>query len=123
MRPAPPDPAYLPGLPKYISFVDEAGHSKDPNQSYLCLAGLVAPEGAWKVFGGEWKATCAAEHLKHPFHMKDFAARRGEFKGWAEQQRVRLLGGLLSAIERSGAIPIGSVVSLTSSDTTIISSG
>jgi hypothetical protein len=35
-----PGQSYLPGLPKYLSFVDEFGHSADPNRNCLCLAGL-----------------------------------------------------------------------------------
>src|SRR6266436_7502123 len=25
------------GVPRYISYVDEAGHSKDPHRNYLCM--------------------------------------------------------------------------------------
>jgi hypothetical protein len=107
-----PDPSYLPGLPKHVSFVDEAGHAKDPNQKYLCLAGLLATESAWKQFDSEWRTVCAAEGLKEPFHMKDLAARRKEFAGWEEERRRRLLGELVSVTEHAGAIPIGSVVSI-----------
>jgi hypothetical protein len=106
------DPSYLPGLPKYVSFVDEAGHAKDPKQSYFCLAGLLAAEAAWNKFNAEWLTACAAEGLKEPFHMKDFAARRGEFAGWEEERRRRLLAELISVIDRAGVIPVGGVVSL-----------
>jgi hypothetical protein len=105
-----PDPSYLPGLTKYVSFVDEAGHAKDPNQSYLCLAGLLATEPAWKKFDAEWRTACGTEGLKEPFHMKDLAARKKQFNGWSEQKRQHLLGELLSVIGRAGAIPIGSVI-------------
>ena len=107
-----PDPSYLPGLTKYVSFVDEAGHAKDPNQKYLCLAGLLATETSWKRFDAEWLSACDAEGLREPFHMKDLAASRKEFGGWEEEKRRRLLGGLVSTIKRAGAIPIGSVVSV-----------
>jgi hypothetical protein len=106
------DASYLPGLTKYVSFVDESGHAKDPNQNYLCLAGLLATEEAWKKFDAEWRTVCAAEGLKEPFHMKDLAACRGEFTGWGEGKRRQLLGELTSAIRCARAIPIGSVVSI-----------
>jgi hypothetical protein len=93
-----------------MSFVDEAGHAKDPNQSYLCLAGLLATEVAWKKFDDEWRAACGTEGLKEPFHMMDLAARKKQFKGWSEEKRQHLLGELFSVIGRAGAIPIGSVV-------------
>jgi len=111
-----PDQSYLPGLTKYVSFVDEAGHAKDPNQKYLCLAGLLATEVAWKNFDVEWRGACAAEGLKEPFHMKALAGRRGEFAGWEEKKRRHILSELISVIERAGAIPVGSVVSVAGFD-------
>ena len=107
-----PSPSCLPGLTKYLSFVDESGHAKDPNLSYLCLAGLLSTEAAWRECDGEWRTACAAEGLREPFHMKDFAASRGQFEGWGEGKRRHLLGALISAISRARAIPIGSVVSI-----------
>jgi hypothetical protein len=107
-----PDPTQLPGLTRYMSFVDESGHGKDPNQRHLCLAGLLATEHAWKKFDVEWRMICAAAALTKPFHMKDFAARRGDFAAWKEEQRQQLLLGLISTIRRARAIPIGSVVSI-----------
>jgi hypothetical protein len=42
-------------LPQYVSFVDESGHSKDPTHTHLCLAGLLAPRGAWDVLDEKGK--------------------------------------------------------------------
>jgi hypothetical protein len=99
-------------LTKYISYVDEAGHSKDPHRNYLCLAGLVAKRTAWEEFAIKWSAACAEESLTKPFHMMDFAAFKGEFKGWTEERRKRLLAKLIATIRGAEAIPIGSVVSV-----------
>jgi hypothetical protein len=104
------NPSYLPGLPKYVSFVDEAGHAKDPSQHYLCLAGLLASEVAWKRFNDDWQNACLAGGLGEPFHMMDLAARKKQFKGWSDDQRRQLPSKLISAIDHAGAIPIGSVV-------------
>ena len=104
------DPSIPPALAKYLSFVDESGHAKDPNQNFLCLAGLLATEDDWEKFNLEWRAACEFEGLKEPFHAKDFAARRGEFEGWGEDKRKHLLAGLIAAIRSAHAIPIGSVV-------------
>jgi hypothetical protein len=95
-----PDRTYFPGLPRYLSFVDEAGHSQDPRRNCLCMAGLIARE----------------EGLTQPFHMMDFAARKREYKGWTEERRRRLLAKLISAIRSTQAIPIGSVVMLRGQD-------
>lgn len=106
------DPKYLSGLTRYISFVDEAGHAKDPNQRFLCLAGLLAKETAWRTLEIEWSAACTNAALTKPFHMMHLAAKKKEFKDWPETKRQDLLGRLLRAIENAGAIPMGSVVSL-----------
>src|SRR6267154_1372081 len=111
-----PDQAYFPGLPRYLSFVDESGHSHDPKRNCLCLAGLIATESAWKALDPEWRAACKAERLIEPFHMMHFAARKREFKGWSEERRRRLLGKLVSAIRKTEAIPIGSVIMLRGAD-------
>lgn len=102
----------VPSLPRFVSYADEAGHSKDPKRTYLCLAGLVAKEESWKAFDPEWRTACAEEHVALPFHMKHFTALRGQFQGWSEEQRKRLLGKLVAAIRRAGAVPVGSVVSV-----------
>jgi hypothetical protein len=111
-----PDPNYLPGLPRYLSFVDESGHSDDPKRNCLCLAGLIATEQAWRAFDTEWRAACQDEGLIEPFHMMHFAARKLEYKGWSEDRRKRLLGKLVTAIRKAQAISIGSVVMLRGPD-------
>ncbi len=100
------------GLPRYMSYVDEAGHSKDPRRNYLCMAGLLATESAWTAFDPEWRSACAEAGLTEPFHMMDFAAFKGQFKGWSEKHRQHLLGKLVGAIKNAKATPIGSVVSV-----------
>jgi hypothetical protein len=107
-----PNPEYLPGLPKYLSFVDEAGHSKDPRQNYLCLAGLITTESSWRILDISWRQICERAGLTEPFHMMDFAARKKQFEGWPEEKRRELLRQLISTIFQARAIPVGSVVSL-----------
>jgi len=98
--------------PKFVSYADETGHSKDPQRTFFCLAGLVAREESWKAFDLEWRAACAEEGVTLPFHMKDLAAFQEQFQGWSEEQRRRLLGKLVAAIRGAGAVPVGSVVSV-----------
>jgi hypothetical protein len=76
------------------------------------MAGLLATETAWKAFDAEWRSACAAASLTEPFHMMDFAAFKGQFKGWSEEQRQRLLSKLVGAVRNAKAVPIGSVVSV-----------
>jgi hypothetical protein len=96
--------------------VDESGHSADPKRNSLCLAGLLAREDAWKVFDADWRTACDEEGLTEPFHMMRFAPRKGQFEGWSEERRRRLLGKLIAAITKARAIPIGSVVILRGAD-------
>ena len=42
--------------------------------------------------------------------MKQFAHRQGEFEGWTEPQRKKLLGKLVNAIVELGATPVGCVI-------------
>jgi uncharacterized protein DUF3800 len=106
------NPKFLPGLTRYISFVDEAGHAEDPNQHFLCLAGLLAKETAWRQLEIEWLDACKNAGITKPFHMMHLAARKGEYEGWAESKRQALLACLLKIIDNARAIPIGSVISL-----------
>lgn len=105
-----PNSKFLSGLTKYISFVDEAGHAKDPNQHFLCLAGLLAKETAWMSLETEWVEACAAAGLTKPFHMMHLGKK--QFRDWPDPKRRALLGALLKALRNAGAIPIGSVISL-----------
>ena|SRR5947208_12774618 len=97
-----------------MSYVDESGHGRDPNRKFLCLAGLLAAELAWKNFDPECRAALDGEGLKEPFHAKDLCGyrRKGQFRGWKKELRQRLLKKLIEAIRRAHAIPVGSVVSI-----------
>lgn len=105
--------SYLPELPKFAAYVDEAGHGSDPHREFLCMAGLLARESAWIDFDLRWREVCSDEGLTESFHMMELAAFKGQFKGWTETRRRRLLGKLLLAIKRAMVIPVGSVVSVT----------
>jgi hypothetical protein len=111
-----PDRSYLSGLPRYLSFVDESGHSADPKRNCLCLAGLIATEDAWEMFDVDWRTACDEEGLKEPFHMMHLSAGKRQFKDWPEDRRRRLLGKLVAAIIKAQAIPIGSVAMLRGPD-------
>lgn len=104
---------WRPQFPKFGSYVDEAGHSKDPRRTHFCLAGLIAQENDWNKFDREWRTVCAEEGISLPFHMRDFAGFREQFAAWTEAKRREALQKLIQAIRNANAIPIGSVVSVT----------
>jgi len=96
------------------SYMDETGHSDDPNLDYVGMAGFVAPSGSWEVFDTGWKDLMRNAGLREPFHMKDFAHSRGQFKQWKGNEPLRraLFGSAMKLIIETGATPIGALVSL-----------
>src|SRR5271165_57520 len=99
-------------LPRYLAYVDESGHAKDPKRDFVCLAGLLAQEAQWAGFEPAWDAACDEHGLTKPFHMMDLAAFRGQFREWTEAKRRSLLAKLFGVIRDAQATPIGSVVSV-----------
>src|SRR5438034_787860 len=75
--------------------MDESGHV-----SYgrvLSIAGVVGPEDIWSDFDGEWRQALedvGAEIL----HMKDLAHFQGEYRGWDEDKRRKLMASALDII-------------------------
>ena len=97
------------------SYMDETGHSDDPLLEYVGMAGFVAPFGVWEVFETGWSDLLQNAGLREPFHMKDFAHSRGQFKTWSGREELRqsFLGSAMKLIVETGATPIGAIVSLT----------
>jgi hypothetical protein len=96
------------------SYMDETGHSDDPNFHFAGMAGFVAPAEHWKAFGEYWQTVLDMFELKEPFHMKHFAHSQGQFKDWKgkEERRKSLYGALVSGIVAFQPIPVGVVVSI-----------
>ena len=98
------------------SYMDESGHSEDPNLHFAGMAGFVARWDQWEIFAPRWIDTLKNAGLKKPFHMKDFANFQGEFaEGWRSEndlKRKALLGRLLELIVETRAVPVGHIVSL-----------
>jgi hypothetical protein len=95
-----------------ISYMDEAGHFDSPTSLYVGMAGFVAEEDRWNSLVDVWQKLMSKSRLTRPFHMKDFAHRKGEFKGWSEHNRQFLLGILLDVIQTIKPIPVASIVSI-----------
>jgi hypothetical protein len=96
------------------SYMNETGHSDEPDFRFAGRAGFVAPVDAWEKLGSAWQEILDIFHLKEPFHMKDFAHSAGQFKDWKgkETKRQLLFGSLVRVIVKIDAIPIGAIVSL-----------
>jgi hypothetical protein len=97
-----------------VSYMDETGHFNDPASKYVGMAGFAAPAEIWEPFGKLWNLTITRDpfRLTRPFHMREFAHRRGEFKGWSEEKRQALYGRLIEMILLIKPVPIGAIVSI-----------
>ena len=94
------------------AYFDESGHWKDPKSRFCGMGGLIADSAAWDRLSDIWRTALTDAGASGPFHMRHFAHRRGEFKGWTEEQRQALFGKLVDAIVTIDAVPTGCVVSL-----------
>lgn len=94
------------------AYFDESGHSKDPKSQFCGMGGFTADSTAWERLSEVWRAALAEAGVSGAFHMRHFAHRRGEFKGWTEEQRQSLFGKLVDVIAEIDAVPTGCVISL-----------
>jgi hypothetical protein len=84
-------------------FFDESGEHAPQNEGgqliRLTLGGCWASFQQWEAFSLDWAAALDAFDIR-VFHMTDFEANQGEFKGWRDRldDRRRLLNSLLDAI-------------------------
>jgi len=94
------------------TYADETGHHDDPQRRFVGIAGFLGHSDKWNRFDAEWRQACREEGVKEPFHMVEFAASRGQFGSWKDDEvrRKRLLGRLVAAIKNAEAYPIGAVV-------------
>ncbi len=80
---------YLIVVKKYVGYFDDSGHPDD--QSAVVVAGQIASEEQWHRLEREWNETMKKEFGRElVFHMTDFMAGGGEFKGrdWKQRSRV-----------------------------------
>lgn len=79
------------------AYFDESGeHDASGHLKKLTLGGSVATSEVWDIVHDKWVRVLKDFGIDM-FHMADFEANRGEFKGWerAQERRKRLLNALL----------------------------
>jgi hypothetical protein len=81
------------------AYFDESGEHDPQTNNLLRLhvGGVLASSEIWNLIDENWREALSAAHINH-FHMKDFAHSRGEFQGWDEVRRRRMLGSLLDIL-------------------------
>lgn len=86
----------------YASYFDASRHgtSTEPHP-VLTVAGAVAPVKKWTRFEGDWQQVLRSEGVTE-FHATDFAASRGQYKGWKgdKDRRANFLSRLGGIIKR-----------------------
>lgn len=81
---------------------DESGsHTDSP---IFVIAGWVASDEQWGLLSDEWRQVLD-NHGVTVFHMKDFAHRKGEYRGLSEDSRRDLLSSLVNSL--LGRVAVG----------------
>lgn len=81
----------------FAAYFDDSGtHSES---SVVSIAGYIAGATDWKHFAAEWNQLLSGENITH-FHMTDFESRHGEFIGWDDQRRIRVIKRAIEIIHR-----------------------
>lgn len=82
------------------AYVDEFNDYSDDRYVCFGMSGLVGPVPAWHKVQCEWED--ALECCKvNCFHSTDLHASEGEYKGWTNSQRERLMALLVGVIQRN----------------------
>lgn len=93
------------------AYIDETGHSKDLQQKFVGMAGLIAPADQWKIFEDKWKNALNQNYINIPFfHMTDFASKKKIYKDWTEPKRQKVFGKLMNVIESIYPLPYGAII-------------
>lgn len=87
---------------RLTAYFDE---SHDATKSKVFVyAGWTAWRIEWESFGRLWHSVLLGEGLQD-FHMADYEASRGAFKGWDRRRKVLLLAALIDAFDKCAAPP------------------
>jgi hypothetical protein len=81
------------------AYMDETGlHEKTGGRcTHLAVGGAIAEFRDWRRLSRRWKEALKDENLCE-FHMTDFEASEGEFKGWSQSRHEQFLNRLLTII-------------------------
>lgn len=94
----------------FTAYLDESGSKDTPA---MVVAGWVASADQWIRFEKDWQVILS-DHGIGLFHMRDFAACRGEFESWKgkEERRKSFLSRLVSLIRARVRFGVGNVLIL-----------
>lgn len=90
----------------YSAYFDESSGNDSP---VYVVAGFLSQDALWRQFEKEWKEVLGDFKISS-FHAQHFAMRKGEFRGWREPQRRKLMASLLAVIQRRARLGFAAVV-------------
>lgn len=90
----------------YSAYFDESTGNKSP---VYVVAGFLSNDALWIQFEGEWKRALEEFGIK-AFHAQHFSKHKGEFLGWDEPKRKKLMARLLDIIQRRAQQGVAAVV-------------
>lgn len=99
----PPPP---PDRTEFIGYFDDSGH---PDQSAVSVGGFVAEKARWLQFDEAWRGTLGYFGIAW-FHMADFEAGRGPFRGWGTRRKDKLLNRLIEIVRSHAAADFSQIV-------------
>jgi hypothetical protein len=67
----------------------DAGMKYKPRRVFY-IAGYVGFPGDWTIFDRKWRSFLRENELPH-FHMTDYVARVGYYKGWSDKKRLAVM--------------------------------
>lgn len=91
----------------FNSYWDVSGKIYD--SPFLVMAGYVAPTPQWERFVEEWDEILKRENIK-VWHMTDFEAKQGKYKGWDQERSKRVYQTLIESIKKYISVGIASAV-------------
>ena len=81
-------------------YLDEFNDYENENCVFFGMHGLIGPVQAWHRLQGRWEDALACCGAKH-FHATDFDGNWGEFVGWSDYQKQRLMVFLTNIIREN----------------------
>jgi hypothetical protein len=89
------------------AYLDESGHSA--SSRVVAMAGAIGAPRDWRCIREHWTSVLARYGVR-VFRMSHFENRFGEFRDWNNERRHALMAELLSVLEETFLIPIGTAV-------------
>jgi hypothetical protein len=87
--------------------MDESGRFE--STTYVGMSACFGLAHDWAAFDDRWRKALA-DNLAPYLHMREFAHRRGPFKGWEEERRRALMAACLDAVAQSALALSGVVI-------------